>query len=383
MCQFFLFGRNPRQVGSLDLLDHELIPCASLVHFETVLVGGHQEIRVPPSALVAEIFQRLGRPENEKSQGAWLKRCLLLKDRLLQSQEAELWEITWCVMVCHRVSHGQRRDTECLTRAVLAQTHIQLLAVKVLSDLVPLSGTRGKVEMQMLCHTRCVERIMDDLELLGQRVGMVDHVLSGVDLCDAKFDEHRTQCHNYRWINGLNAGSFIVTVAFSIHRHKKSFKHATENATPLRMDDEISPMVMSFAFCGPSGSGKTSLLKAYLWDQMSQTCLRKKQAVFIIFDLSDKSSFHKLPEFLKTANDYKIHTKLLIGNKADLRDERQVSYWEAQHLADAEGLVYFETSALQPGPLADAVTFAVLDSLERPLTSKAGETWDPMRCTLQ
>jgi hypothetical protein len=42
----------------------------------------------------------------------------------------------------------------------------------------------------------------------------------------------------------------------------------------------------------------------------------KKQALFTVFDLSDRSSFQKLPEFLTTAKSYQIRTKLLIGNKA-------------------------------------------------------------------
>ena len=47
---------------------------------------------------------------------------------------------------------------------------------------------------------------------------------------------------------------------------------------------------------------------------MSQ--LHKKKALFTVFDLSDRSSFQKLAEFLTTAKTYQIRTKLLIGNKA-------------------------------------------------------------------
>ena len=58
-----------------------------------------QDIQMPVSARVADIFQRLGIQENEKSEahGIWVKRSLLLNDRLLQSQEARypgrIWEV--------------------------------------------------------------------------------------------------------------------------------------------------------------------------------------------------------------------------------------------------------------------------------------------------
>ena len=102
----------------------------------------------------------------------------------------------------------------------------------------------------------------------------------------------------------------------------------------------------------------------YLWDQVSQ--LHKKKALFAVFDLSDRSSFQKLAEFLTTAKTYQIRTKLLIGNKAgslnflrqlwflglrlvrkthrrnqrrrpDLKERQVSAMLPAQQLADAEG----------------------------------------------
>eukprot|EP00435_Cladocopium_sp_Y103_P072933 s1156_g41.t2 len=192
------------------------------------------DIQMPGSALVAEIFQRLGIQENEKSEahGMWVKRSLLLNDRLLQSQE-------------------------------------------VLSELV--SASPRKVELQLLCHTRSVERIEDYLE----------------------------------------------------------------------MDDEISPLGMSFAFCGPSGSGKSRLLRSY--------AMKESNAMGLPFMRVHLRVEEALVRYL--------------WDQVDLKDQRQVSAWEAQQLADAEGLSYFETSALHADALVDAVTFAAAATPSQPSKS--------------
>lgn len=60
---------------------------------------------------------------------------------------------------------------------------------------------------------------------------------------------------------------------------------------------------------------------------LSQHCFRKKQAIFVVFDLSDQSSFHKATEFFSAAYENEIHTKLLIGNKAAVSS--LVAFWVA------------------------------------------------------
>lgn len=60
---------------------------------------------------------------------------------------------------------------------------------------------------------------------------------------------------------------------------------------------------------------------------LSQHCFRKKQAIFVVFDLSDQSSFHKATEFFSAAYENEIHTKLLIGNKAAVSS--LVAFWIA------------------------------------------------------
>ena len=59
---------------------------------------------------------------------------------------------------------------------------------------------------------------------------------------------------------------------------------------------------------------------------------------------------------------------VLIGNKADLEDQKQVDENEARTLAESLGLKYFETSALS-GHNVSASVEALLDQVRRLLTA--------------
>ena len=68
----------------------------------------------------------------------------------------------------------------------------------------------------------------------------------------------------------------------------------------------------------------------------------------LVFDISDRSTFTSLPTWL---SDVKTHATnehlqiILVGNKADLEDRRQVSEEEAQKFARDNRILYMETSA--------------------------------------
>jgi small GTP-binding protein len=98
-------------------------------------------------------------------------------------------------------------------------------------------------------------------------------------------------------------------------------------------------------------SGETVKLK--IWDTAGQerfrsisfNSLRKSNGCIVVFDLTEKSSFEKVTEWLK-----KIREKMpkipiaLFGNKNDLPN-RKVTQEEIDELCKRENLIYFETSA--------------------------------------
>jgi GTPase SAR1 family protein len=67
----------------------------------------------------------------------------------------------------------------------------------------------------------------------------------------------------------------------------------------------------------------------------------------VVYDITDAESFNNINSWLieieKNAN--KNVYKILIGNKCDLEEKRQVSYEQGKEFADTYGMKFIETSA--------------------------------------
>lgn len=70
----------------------------------------------------------------------------------------------------------------------------------------------------------------------------------------------------------------------------------------------------------------------------------------VVYDISKRESFENVQSWL---NEVKTHLnpdeiiQMLIGNKSDLEDQRQVQLSEGQELAEKHDLFFMETSALK------------------------------------
>jgi GTPase KRas protein len=76
--------------------------------------------------------------------------------------------------------------------------------------------------------------------------------------------------------------------------------------------------------------------------------MRQGNAFLLVFALNDRSSFVEIKEFyeeIKRAHEDTDVTILLVGNKSDLVNHRQVTEAEAPELAKSFGCDYIETSA--------------------------------------
>lgn len=97
-------------------------------------------------------------------------------------------------------------------------------------------------------------------------------------------------------------------------------------------------------------------VKLQVWDtagqekyrSMSSSYYRGANVAFVVFDLTARASFDALPGWIETyykngpENQKNI---ILIGNKKDLVEQREVTQEEAELFSQTNNMIYFETSA--------------------------------------
>ena len=96
-------------------------------------------------------------------------------------------------------------------------------------------------------------------------------------------------------------------------------------------------------------------VKLQVWDTAGQekyrsmvsSYYRGAHVALIIFDLTSHASFEALPTWIETFynNGPEQKNTILIGNKKDLIEERQVTQEEAALFSETNNMIYFETSA--------------------------------------
>ncbi|NXP01091.1 RAB30 protein, partial [Certhia brachydactyla] len=80
---------------------------------------------------------------------------------------------------------------------------------------------------------------------------------------------------------------------------------------------------------------------------ITQSYYRSANALILTYDITCEESFRCLPEWLREIEQYasnKVIT-VLVGNKIDLADKREVSQQRAAEFSEAQDMYYLETSA--------------------------------------
>ena len=99
------------------------------------------------------------------------------------------------------------------------------------------------------------------------------------------------------------------------------------------------------------------IVKLQIWDTAGQerfrtitsSYYRGAQGIIIVYDVTDLESFNNLNNWLQEIDKFGTNgvTKLIVGNKNDLTDKKQVTLEMAQEFAKEKGgLTVLETSAL-------------------------------------
>ncbi|KAJ9562989.1 hypothetical protein OSB04_008149 [Centaurea solstitialis] len=97
-------------------------------------------------------------------------------------------------------------------------------------------------------------------------------------------------------------------------------------------------------------------VKAQIWDTAGQERFRAVTSAYyrgavgalLVYDISRRQTFDSIGRWLNelhTHSDMNV-VSILVGNKSDLKDDREVSTDEGKSLAETEGLFFMETSAL-------------------------------------
>jgi len=118
-------------------------------------------------------------------------------------------------------------------------------------------------------------------------------------------------------------------------------------------DTHISTIGVDFKIKTLEIDGKT--VKLQIWDTAGQerfrtitsSYYRGAQGIILVYDCTDKESFNNVKQWIGEIERYACENvnKLLVGNKADLADERQVDTNVAKEFAESYGIPFIETSA--------------------------------------
>lgn len=97
-----------------------------------------------------------------------------------------------------------------------------------------------------------------------------------------------------------------------------------------------------------------------IWDTAGQERFRRSMvehyyrsvhAVIFVYDVTSLPSFESIPEWIHECSRHSVGPmvpRIMVGNKCDLRERREVSTSAAQCLADSYNYPLFETSAKDP-----------------------------------
>ena len=101
---------------------------------------------------------------------------------------------------------------------------------------------------------------------------------------------------------------------------------------------------------------KDRIVRVQIWDTAGQEAYRSitrsyyksSTCAFIVYDITNKNSFESISSWLTECREmcYKDILICLVGNKTDLEENRIISREEGQKFAENNGLLFFETSAL-------------------------------------
>lgn len=99
--------------------------------------------------------------------------------------------------------------------------------------------------------------------------------------------------------------------------------------------------IVNFELWDPNGADR------FRFQSLHQIYYRRAMGIIMVFDITNKESFNRLAGWHQEAQDRAPEDAVIIivGTKADLEDQREVTNDEVRSFADVLGYMYIETSA--------------------------------------
>lgn len=107
-------------------------------------------------------------------------------------------------------------------------------------------------------------------------------------------------------------------------------------------------------------------IKLQIWDTAGQerfktitsSYYKGAHGIIVTYDITDRESFSKVSEWMSEVDKHAQEniSRILVGNKKDLEDQRQVPYQEGKELADHFNVRFLETSAKESVNVEESFT---------------------------
>ena len=146
--------------------------------------------------------------------------------------------------------------------------------------------------------------------------------------------------HMFRYIivGDMAVGKSCLLLQFTDHK----FRHQHE-------------LTIGVEFGGKTIEVKNKNIKIQIWDTAGQEAFQAitrtyyKGAIgaLLVYDITKRDTFDHINKWINEVknNGSKDIVCMLIGNKKDLEEERQVKYEEGKEIADKNNMLFLETSA--------------------------------------
>lgn len=125
--------------------------------------------------------------------------------------------------------------------------------------------------------------------------------------------------------------------------------------------------------------GKT--IKLQIWDTAGQerfktitsSYYKGAHGIIVVYDVTDKESFKNIDTWMNEVEKHASDnvSRILVGNKCDLTDSRQVSTDEGKELADSNNIRFMETSAKESSNVEEAFTLMTKEIKSRVVHTEA------------